>query len=553
MKRLVSFLLLVAFFCQIFPLFAVDQYYRFPEQSVKGFVDFEKKRKLCLFPFRSSHKEEKFSYLSKGLPSVLFSDLRNLEYIYIEHPHPQIVYHSFGKNPEKTLQEKLDAESSGKKKKKRDIQNLDDLADLRAGRKNLKPEKDPRYIKLELKQIFEIKPPFFEDVYSLASKYECDFTLTGEFTATDLDLKLDAELFDEYEGKTLKFSHQTSFVRAYQEMAPLGEKIRKSLQGKETTTVQIETSGAESSLVYIDGVYLGKTPLLDKKFPIGKRELFVFLEGHAPYKQTIHLESGKSFYLDIKLNQIKNTASLSVTSEEEDADVYLGVQFLGKTPLENVAIPTGMNRLRVSKEGFVDSFRPVDAKEGELSRFHVTLRPGKSSIYYPNKQNVFLDHTYKDFATYSMYGSLLFYAGYLYFNYAGNKAIEAARPQVTWVNTAAFQAALSGNPDQFWMWYAYQKSIIDPAESKRDHYKDLAGTLPMENRRNRQLVGGVMVVGIGLMFVSAITFFALGLDEESFDIGFLPSKQPAGGVYSSNANGVFMPDSYSYFQYNLRF
>ncbi|TGN14361.1 PEGA domain-containing protein [Leptospira ilyithenensis] len=552
MKSFTSFILILSFFAMsVSSLLAVDQYYNFPKQSVKGSVAFEKKRKLCLFPFRTANKEAKFSYLATGLPSVLFSELRNMEYVYVEYPHADIIYHSFGANPEKTLQERVDFESEGYKKKKKDVTTQEDLQDLRVGKKVLQPDKDPRYIKLELKQIFETKAPFFEDAYSLSGKFGCDYTLTGEFSANDQSLKINVELFDEYEGKAHKFSHNTSFVRSYQELSPLGEEIRKYLQGKETTLVQVEVSGVESSLIYLDGIYLGKSPVLDKKFPIGKRELYVFKEGYHPHKQTIYLEAGKSFHTDVKLVKIASSSFLTVNSNEE-ADVYLGVTHLGKTPIENVPIPVGMNRLRVSKEGFIDSFRGVDAQEGKLSSFDIEMRPGKSEIYYPNKQNVFLDHSYKDFATYSLYGTLLFYAGYLYFNVTANKAREAARPQIQITNYAIIDTMYKANQSEFAGWYLYQSMLINEADSNYWRNKNVAGTLPIENRKDRQLVASPMTIGIGIMLVSAITFYVLGWDNESFDFGFIPmgtGKSSASGATATST----LPESYGYFQYNGRF
>ncbi len=521
---------------------------------MKGTASFEKKRKICIFPFRTKQKEAKFLYLSKGIPSVLISELRNLEFIYVEYPHAEVIYHSFGENPVKTLPELIDERSEGYKKKKKEITSVEELSELRTSKKSILPEQDPRYIKVELREISENRAPFVEDMFALAGKYECDFTITGEFSATESKVEVSAELFDIFEGKLEKFTQDTSFVRAYQEMSPLGEKIRSALQGKETTLVQIEAGGLDSCLVYVDGVYLGKTPVTTKKFPIGKRELFVYKEGYFPFKQSILLESGKTFYLDVKLIKIENTSFISVKSDVDDADVYLGVTFLGKTPLEKISIPAGQNRLRVSKQGFVDAFRPVDAKRGEVSDFRIFLREGKSEIYYPNKQYVFLDFSYKDFATYSLYGSLFFYASYVYLNVASRQAFEAGRSQINLVNgTAILTAYNNGNNPEFLGWYVYQNILIENAESKAETLKQLAGTLPIENRRDRKLVGGPMVYGIGLMLLASATFFWLGLDDESYDIGFVPASPQGGGTTTVSPNGTTNLDSYGFLQYNYRF
>ncbi|TGL60043.1 PEGA domain-containing protein [Leptospira ognonensis] len=538
----------------LYPLFAVDTYYNFPEVSIKGEATFEKKRKICVFPLRTSQKDPKFQYLSKGIPSVLVSELRTLEFIYVEYPHQEVIYHSFGKNPQYSMQELVDKKGEGIKRKKKEISSEADLEDLRKGKKSVSPSQDPRYVKVELKLLTEIKPPFAEDIYAHAAKYECDYSLTGDFAASESKLNVNIELFDVYEGKVQKFSEETSFIRAYQELTPLGERIRFALQGKETTLVQVEAQGLDSCLVYLDGIYLGKTPVTSKKFPIGKRELFVFKEGYFPYKQSVILEQGKTFYLDVKLVKIENTSFLSVKTVEEGADVFLGVTYLGKTPLEKVSIPAGANRLRVSKQGFVDAFRPVNAKPGENSIFEIQLREGKSEIYYPNKQYVFLDYSYKDFATYSLYGSLFFYASYLYLNVASRRAYEDSRSQINLVNATSIVNFYNGNTtNEFLGWYFYQTQLIEAAESKAQTLKHMAGTLPTENRRDRKLVGGPMVYGMGFMLLAAATFFWLGLDEESYDIGFLPYTPQGGAGNQQLPNGKSNLDSYSYIQYNYRF
>ncbi|TGK81298.1 PEGA domain-containing protein [Leptospira noumeaensis] len=547
MKHKISALfIIIGLLVNVLPIYSIDDYYNFPKQSYKGSITYESTRNLCLFSFVATSPDPTKEYLVKGIPSVLISELRSLEYTYVEHPKANVVYHSFGDAPEMTLQEKIDAESPNVKRKKKEITNEKDLDDLRSGKKQLAPEKDPRYVKVTLKQIWDRRAPTPDESFGLASKLNCDYMITGSFESKDNELITKVFLYDDFEGKTIPFEHKTSVIRAYQEMAPLGESIREKLQGKETTTVEVSASGEEGALVYLDGIYLGKTPMVGKKSPIGKRSLFVFKEGFHPYKQEVHLEKGKTLALDVKLS-LKLSSSLITVNSNVESDVYLGIQYLGKTPLNRVAIPSGMNRLRVSKEGYIDSFRAVDAKDNEELVVDIEMREGKTDVYYKNKQNVFLDHTYKDFATYSLYGSLLFYASYVYLNYASRQAYSAARSEVTLVNATAITSFYQNNPNEFFFWYGVQNSIINDAESKARNLKRVAGTLPMENRRDRQLVAGPMVIMMGLMLVSAVTFYMLGLDEETLEFGYIPLNP------SSVSYGQTSREGYGYMQFNVRY
>lgn len=546
MNRFIAFIL--TFFClgNLIPIFSIDEYFRFPDQSFRGSVVYEKERSFCFFPFSSKSKNPNYKYLEKGIPSVLLSEIRTLDFVYKEYPKILTIYHSFGKDPQKTLREKIDDENPNRKKKKNPIVDAADLDAVRKGQKSIPQESDPRYLKLKIKQFFDEKPSSEDESYSLSAKWNCNYVLTGEYEISDNELLTKVSLFDEEEAKFFKTSQKTSLIRAYQELSPLGQKLRDSLISIDTNFVDISTGEEVDALVYLDGNYLGKTPLSKRKFPIGKRSLFLFKEGFLPIKDDVYI--GKDLPLDKKYTLTKKTleARLTVDSDGE-SDVYLGVTYLGKTPLRGVSIPAGLSRLRISRDGFVDAFRPVDASPNQEVSFYVPLRQGDSEIYYKNKQNVFLDYTYNDFAVYSLYGSLLFYASYFYFNYASRQAIAAARPQVELVNGAALVSFYQNNPDQFFVWYAFQNSIISEAESKANNLKSLAGTLPTENRRDRELVAGPMVIGMGVMLVAAATFFWLGLDSETMDIGFLP------GDFSGVGVGQGTREGYGYMQFHTRY
>ncbi|XDD42221.1 PEGA domain-containing protein [Leptospira sp. WS60.C2] len=547
MKHKISaFILILGLLGNTLPLFSIDDYYNFPKQSYKGSVSFETSRTLCIFPFVPMKEDVTKEYLMKGIPSVILSDLRNLEYTYVENPRKNVIYHSFGENPVSTLQERIDSESTNVKRKKKEIGDEKDLEDLRIGKKQVSPEKDPRYVKITIKQMWDKKALSPDEAFGAATKFGCDYIISGSFEVRDNLLLTKVSLYDDYEGKFVPFEHQTSLIRAYQEMGPLGEAIKERIQGKETTLVNVSANGEESALVYLDGIYLGKTPLKDKKFPIGKRSLFIFKEGFFPYKSDVILEKGKTFQIDVKLSLKLSTSFITVTSNVE-SDVYLGIQYLGKTPINRMPIPTGMNRLRLSREGYIDSFRSIDARDEEESIVDVQMREGKTEVYYKNKQNVFLDHTYKDFTTYSLYGALLFYASYAYLNYASRQAYAGARSQVTWTNTAAINSFIQNNPNEFIFWYYTQNQIISDAESKGRNLKLIAGTLPTEDRRNRQLVAGPMVILMGLMLVSAATFYYLGLDQETIEIGYLPVN-PAFANHGQSAM-----EGYSYIQFHSRY
>ena len=93
-KKTVKSLLL--FFLFSLSIFGIDEYFQFPEQSLPEKIEYEKSRKLCLFPFRSKVENEKFQYLANGIPSVIISNLNGFKYVYDADVLETVVYHAFG-------------------------------------------------------------------------------------------------------------------------------------------------------------------------------------------------------------------------------------------------------------------------------------------------------------------------------------------------------------------------------------------------------------------------------------------------------------------------
>ena len=73
---------LILILLSINSIFAKEDYFQFLEQYLPEKVEYEKSRKLCLFPFRNTGENEKIQYLSNGIPSVIISNLNGFKYVY---------------------------------------------------------------------------------------------------------------------------------------------------------------------------------------------------------------------------------------------------------------------------------------------------------------------------------------------------------------------------------------------------------------------------------------------------------------------------------------
>ncbi|MDI7186167.1 PEGA domain-containing protein [Leptospira santarosai] len=503
MIRISAFILIVAILSIGISAEGIDDYYRFPEAGSPEKITFETERKLCVFSLKNQNADPNLDYLSKGYGGVLYSGLKGLFQIFDPEVIPKSIQHSFGKPTEKVILKK--GEWNG------------EILDQVKKAKETSPAKDPRFLFLKTEFVSEETPPEDNTLFLSGKKSGCFYHLAGTFekkSESRMELKL--ILRSSKDASRKEFRAVTSVRRSYQELEGLIGEIKKELIGNNTVSFSFKSGNMEDVLVFLDGQFLGKTPLRRSDILPGSHRVKYYKDGFQSEEKKVSIRDGGSF--EIVLSEIPKEGSISVVSSPEGANVYLGSEFLGKTPLNNVRVKTGYNRLRLSMEGHVDLLKGVEIKKGEETKLDLILRSGDTLSYYKNKQNVFLDHSYNDFSIYSLYGILLFYAGYYYFNLKANDLYDRARSRVNLTNLLL--AAGSAPQDQFIGLYLYEEIIIRETNTDAGKYQKLSGNFG----RREGITGGVMVYGMAAMLLLAVTFYWLGLDEETLDIGVAPKR-----------------------------
>lgn len=561
MKKLFSStLILCILFAQVSPILSVDELYNLSSYYSPQLVTVEKERKFCFYALRTKSEDiGDLQYLSRGIPSIILTEVRKLGYVYDENLVYDVVRHTMGnpKDPSNTKEKQgLDNNLSNKRvldggglnaslQRKLEYKQ-EELDAILSNKKKELPSKDPRYIPLtveyERDKALAIES---EDVYRYGHKKNCSYGLTGEFSKTSSgSIVVNLELTNLLNGKVTKYTHSTSIERSLQEMLPLADKIKKTLIQKQLAYISIQTNPISGALVFVDGNYIGKTPLEKTSLPFGRHEILITHKDYQEYKSELELlpEQSKSISVDLISNQ--RSAFISVSSEPSGADVYLGVEKIGQTPLAKVSVPAGKNRLRIAKEEFIDHYQGIDLAIAETGKFKVTLKPGKSEAYYLNKDYVFLDYTHKDFMVYSVWGALLFYAGNIYFQLQANKLRDSLRPEIQINSLAQAQALFSQNNNLAVATILYEEIRIREVKSQIRDYNRIAGNIGFGRTRS-QARGGLMLYGAAFMVATGLTFYFLGLDQETLDIGFDP------GI------GTVTPNQYSeakgHIHYNFRF
>ncbi len=159
-----------------------------------------------------------------------------------------------------------------------------------------------------------------------------------------------------------------------------------------TLTVNSRPDGA---LIYLDGSYIGESPLHDKQVESGSHSLVAKLDLYSDYHEDIILKDGQSVVREF---QMKSSGGLlNITARDEsgneikDADVIINGQFAGLTPFLNKAYPAGKYSISIQKEYYDNSTESVilEAKKtisrtvmlkSNMSFLHVVAPGGKVFI-----------------------------------------------------------------------------------------------------------------------------------------------------------------------------
>ena len=168
----------------------------------------------------------------------------------------------------------------------------------------------------------------------------------------------------------------------------------------------VVTSTPSGADIYVDNVWIGKTPLIDYKVDTGmqhEKQVTVRLElsGYKFRAANLTLRSRQQTPWDVRLEKFASrTGTLTVTSTPGGAFIYIDGDFIGQTPLHNYGIDTGGARekqveIRLELSGYKSHVERVMLRGGQqtprdvrLEKFisqtgtlTVTSTPSGASVY----------------------------------------------------------------------------------------------------------------------------------------------------------------------------
>ncbi len=147
-----------------------------------------------------------------------------------------------------------------------------------------------------------------------------------------------------------------------------------------TLSVTSDPSGAR---VFIDGVFVGTTPLQNGTLS-GTHRVRVEAEGYTPFETDIDVVGGETRGVQTTLQQVSQpTQALGqagFSSTPSGADIYVDGQLVGTTPITNVRLEAGMHQVRFVLEGVGEDTVDFEVRSGGYKNVSGVLRAQQGTL-----------------------------------------------------------------------------------------------------------------------------------------------------------------------------
>ncbi len=151
------------------------------------------------------------------------------------------------------------------------------------------------------------------------------------------------------------------------------------------TTLIVDTD-PEDTLIYLNGVYIGNTPLVYPVAPIGEQRVAFIREGFNREEIFTEILPNQTNSISYKLQSLNTTGVVRVTSSLPDAEVYINSLYKGQTPVV-------VSNLALNEKYRIEILNP-----------RADLKSNRNSVYRnikltEDKPSIDIDARFKDFET----------------------------------------------------------------------------------------------------------------------------------------------------------
>ncbi|MGL4563434.1 MAG: PEGA domain-containing protein [Brevinema sp.] len=145
------------------------------------------------------------------------------------------------------------------------------------------------------------------------------------------------------------------------------------------------TTNPKDTLVYLNGFFIGKTPLIYPTAPLGEQRISFIKDGFQREELLTEIKANRTNKIDFNLSQQNNSGELFVNSPTP-TDVFLDSQYKGQTPLL-------ITNLTLNKKYRLEVLNPSGNLSSNRNSFY------KSFTLTTEKPRMDLDAEFKNFET----------------------------------------------------------------------------------------------------------------------------------------------------------
>jgi formylglycine-generating enzyme required for sulfatase activity len=152
------------------------------------------------------------------------------------------------------------------------------------------------------------------------------------------------------------------------------------------------TSTPPQAQISIDGAPGGLTPAT-LPMSAGTRRLELQRAGYKPWQKMVQVTAGQPITIETAVLAPLD-GRLAITSQPAGANVMIGTQYRGQTPLEIDLAPDQSHLVQLSKSGYAAASREVTVRSGEQTDLQMELTPRMGIVHLrnaPDGATLFID------------------------------------------------------------------------------------------------------------------------------------------------------------------
>ena len=143
--------------------------------------------------------------------------------------------------------------------------------------------------------------------------------------------------------------------------------------------INISTSPEQGAKAFVDGDYVGLTPITTDKIKSGSHTVVVMKDMYKMKEQSYNVVDGQTTNATLNMDAdfVTATGDIDINTTPMDATIYIDGKNYGETPNYISDILIGEHELKLTRQGCAELKKTIVVKEGETLTINETLQTGK--------------------------------------------------------------------------------------------------------------------------------------------------------------------------------